>query len=161
MSAAAADPRLRPARPAEAAELTELAMRSKAYWGYDAAFLTACRPELTMTADRVAAGRTVVAEEAGSGRAIGFVTLEGEPPYGKIGMLFVEPAAIGRGAGRLLYGHALREAARLGFTRVGIDADPQAEGFYQAMGAVTVSRVPSGAIPGRTLPHLVADVAAP
>ena len=38
----------------EADCLTALCMRSKAHWGYDAAFMHACREELRMTA--VAAG---------------------------------------------------------------------------------------------------------
>jgi hypothetical protein len=35
--------RIRPARPDEATDLSALAMRSKAYWGYDDDFLRACR----------------------------------------------------------------------------------------------------------------------
>src|SRR5262245_48541984 len=35
--------RIRRARAAEAAALTELSLRSKALWGYDAAFLARCR----------------------------------------------------------------------------------------------------------------------
>jgi GNAT superfamily N-acetyltransferase len=149
-------PVLRQGRPDEAGLLTALALRSKAHWGYDEAFMAACRGELTVHADEIAARRTVVAEDAGE--VIGFVTLEGEPPQGGIGMLFVSPAAMGRGAGRLLYGHALATAARLGFTRLTIDADPNAEPFYEAMGAVTVGRTPSGSIPGRTLPLMTVEV---
>ena len=40
---------VRAARAAEAGDLTELALRAKASWGYDAAFMAACRDELTMT----------------------------------------------------------------------------------------------------------------
>lgn len=157
--------RLRDARPQEAAELTALALRSKAHWGYDEAFMAACVEELTVTPSEVAARRTVVAEDADTGKVIGFVTLEGalegEAPQGVIGMLFIDPAAMGRGAGRRLYAHALATAGRLGFTRLAIDADPNAEPFYRAMGAVTVGRVPSGSIAGRTLPLMSADVPAP
>lgn len=149
---------LRPARPEEAGPLTALALRSKAHWGYDEAFMAACREELTLRADEVAARRTAVAEDEDTGEVIGFVTLEGEPPRGAIGMLFVSPGAMRRGAGRLLYGHALATAARLGFTRLTIDADPNAEPFYRAMGAVTVGRTPSGSIPGRTLPLMTVAV---
>ena len=35
----------------DAPALTLLALRSKAVWGYDAAFIAACRDELTLTAD--------------------------------------------------------------------------------------------------------------
>jgi hypothetical protein len=39
---------IRKARPDEAGELTELALRSKAHWGYDEAFMASCREELTV-----------------------------------------------------------------------------------------------------------------
>ena len=154
VTAPAAGPVLRPARPGEAGALTALALRSKAFWGYDEAFMASCRDELTLDEDTVTARRTVVAQDAGE--VIGFATLEGEPPHGSLGMLFVAPEAMRRGAGRLLYGHMLAAAGRLGFTRLSIDADPNAEAFYRAMGAVTVGRTPSGSIPGRTLPLMSA-----
>ncbi|WP_231618854.1 GNAT family N-acetyltransferase [Nonomuraea sp. SBT364] len=121
--------RLRAARAGEAERLSGLAVRSKAYWGYDETF----REELRLRPEEVAARRVTVAE--GDGRVLGFVTVEGEPPDGELGMLFVEPDAIGGGVGRALYRHALREAGRIGFTRLAIEADPHAVGFYTAMGA--------------------------
>lgn len=146
--------RLRAGREEEAGALTELALRSKGYWGYDEEFLTACRKELTMREGELAARRTTVAEE--DGRVLGFSTLEGSLPQGWVGMLFVDPPAIGRGVGRLLYRNVLETAGRLGFTRLTIDADPHAEPFYLAMGARRIGTAPSGSIPGRTLPLLEA-----
>jgi GNAT superfamily N-acetyltransferase len=93
-----------------------------------------------------------VAERAGA--VVGFTTLDGQPPQGVLGMMFVEPAAIGQGVGRLLFEHTADAGRALGFTRLTIDADPNAEPFYRAMGAVPIGRVPSGAVPGRTLPQL-------
>ncbi|KPC84911.1 MULTISPECIES: GNAT family N-acetyltransferase [Streptomyces] len=144
--------KLRPGRPHEAAALTALALRSKAHWGYDAAFLAACRDELTVRAGDMEDGRTVVAEEDGG--LLGFAALSGEPPEGALGMMFVEPDAIGRGVGRLLFEHAVGQARRLGFAALTIDADPNAEPFYTAMGAVRIGATPSGSIPGRELPLL-------
>ncbi|NED92360.1 GNAT family N-acetyltransferase [Streptomyces sp. SID11233] len=144
--------KVRPARPSEAAELTELALRSKAYWGYDEEFLAACRAELTMEPDDIGPRRTAVAEE--DGRVLGFTTLEGPSPTGVLGMMFAEPDAVGRGVGRLLFEHVVTEARRLGFARFTIDADPNAEPFYRAMGAVRIGATPSGSIPGRELPLL-------
>ncbi|MEU6038499.1 GNAT family N-acetyltransferase [Actinomadura sp. NPDC047616] len=142
--------RLRAARPDEAEELTALTMRSKAHWGYDAAFLAACEDELALHREDVVRRRTVVAER--DGRVLGLATLEGEPPEGELGLLFVEPDAIGGGVGRRLYRHVLEEAGRLGFERVRIEADPNAEAFYLAMGAER-----RGEAPGlRVLPVLVA-----
>ena len=47
---------LRAARPEEAAAISALALRSKAHWGYDEAFLAACRAELTWTAAQCGSG---------------------------------------------------------------------------------------------------------
>ncbi|MFF9685692.1 GNAT family N-acetyltransferase [Streptomyces sp. NPDC014623] len=147
---------LRPGRPEEAAELTGLALRSKAHWGYDEAFMAACRDELTVSPGDAAGGRTAVAEEGG--RLLGFTTLSGEPPEGALGMMFVEPDAIGRGVGRQLFEHTAAQARRLGFVRLLIDADPHAEAFYAAMGAVRIGVAPSGSVPGRELPLLELDL---
>ncbi len=143
---------IRPARPGEAEALSALALRSKAHWGYDAAFPDACRPELTLRDDDLADRRTLVAEL--DGRPAGFGTLEGRPPYGELGMLFVEPAAIGRGVGGSLLAALVAAAREERFTRLAIDADPNALAFYLAHGAVRVGEVASGSVPGRVLPQL-------
>ncbi|MGK4578919.1 GNAT family N-acetyltransferase [Kitasatospora sp. HPMI-4] len=145
---------IRAARTDEAGFLGELALRSKAYWGYDEAFLAACRDELTVPASRLES--TAVAER--DGRILGFVTLEGSPPAGDLGMLFVEPHAIGQGVGRRLFEHAAATARGLGFTRLTVEADPHAEPFYLAMGATRIGTAPSGSVPGRSLPLLAVDL---
>ncbi|MDX3327658.1 GNAT family N-acetyltransferase [Streptomyces sp. ME02-6979-3A] len=143
---------VREGRPEEAAALTALALRSKAHWGYDAAFMAVCRDELTVRPDEVTARRTAVAER--DGRLLGFTMLDGSPPEGALGMMFVEPDAMGRGVGRLLFTRTAARARRLGFVRLTIDADPNAESFYTAMGAVRIGATPSGSVPGRELPLL-------
>src|SRR5690349_17541085 len=141
---------IRPARVEEASSLTELAMRSKAHWGYDDAFMAACRDELTIRPSFI--DRVDVAELDGD--VVGMVRLEPET----LEDLFVEPAAIGTGVGQALFRHAVRRAAAEGMGRLRIDADPNAEGFYLAMGAVRVGESPSGSIPGRVLPKLELSV---
>lgn len=84
--------------------------------------------------------------------------LEGAPPEGDAGMMFVEPSAIGQGVGRLLFEHNLARGRELGFTRFRIDADPNAESFYRKMGAVRVGNAPSGSVPGGTPPQLTVAV---
>jgi GNAT superfamily N-acetyltransferase len=145
-----ADLVLRGALPAEVGALSELAMRSKAHWGYDADFLEACKDELTFTATDVP--RIVVAESAGL--LVGMYTVDGRPPHGVLGNMWVDPAAIGSGVGRRLWEHAIASARSRGFEALMIDADPHAEGFYLKMGAERVGETPSGSIPGRVLPLL-------
>ncbi|HEU4538100.1 MAG TPA: GNAT family N-acetyltransferase, partial [Polyangiaceae bacterium] len=148
--------RIRPARPSEAATLSALALRSKAHWGYDEEFLERCRPELTLRPEEVLERRAAVAEL--DGQIVGFVTLDGRPPFGEIGALFVEPRAIGTGAGRALWLHAVDAARAAGFALLSVDSDPEAEGFYLRMGARRVGESPSGSIPGRVLPCLMYEL---
>ena len=148
--------RVRAARADEAPELSGLALRSKAHWGYEAEFMAACRDELTLPAAEIAARRTTVAEI--DGRVAGVATLDGDAPSGALGMLFVDPVFIGQGVGRTLFRHMVATAAGHGFTTLTVDADPNAEAFYLAMGAVRIGGTPSGSIPGRILPLLTVTI---
>jgi GNAT superfamily N-acetyltransferase len=139
---------LRAARPEEAARISDLALRSKAHWGYDAAFLEACRAELTWTAEQCGSGDVVVAERDGS--LVGFYAL-GD---GELDACFVDPAAIGSGVGGVLLAGALEAARRRGWATLRLDADPGAEGFYLRYGARRVGVSASGSVPGRVLPRL-------
>jgi len=135
--------------------LSDLALRSKAHWGYDANFLAACRAELTLEPADVESLRVTVAEE--SGEIVGFYALGGGPPEGEVSFFFVEPRRIGAGIGRLLWQDCLAAAARIGLSRIRIESDPFAEGFYTAMGATRVGDVQSQSLPDRRLPLLSFD----
>jgi GNAT superfamily N-acetyltransferase len=147
------DMNIRPTALDDAPLLTELAMRSKAYWRYDPMFLAACRPALTLTPGYIAAHPVFVLEL--EGRVAGFYSLH-DLGSGEVDLdnLFVEPDAIGHGCGKRLWQHAVETARQLGFSRMRIEADPNAEAFFQAMGAERVGSVPSSAWPGRELPLL-------
>jgi GNAT superfamily N-acetyltransferase len=90
---------------------------------------------------------------------IGFYSLDGDSPDGELGNLWLDPAPIGTGLGRALWQHAIDTARVAGFTSLRIEAEPYAEGFYLAMGAVRIGTTPSGSIPGRMLPLLRFDLA--
>lgn len=143
---------LRRARPGEAGTLTDLALAGKAFWGYDEDFIEACRAEMTFRPDDVARRHVVVAEVDGT--VIGFYSVDGEPPAGELGNLWVRPDQIGTGLGRVLWQDALAAAADAGYEHLDIDAEPYAEGFYLRMGAERIGEVASGSIPGRVLPQL-------
>ncbi|MEU9719784.1 GNAT family N-acetyltransferase [Streptomyces sp. NPDC047976] len=171
--------KVRAARAGEAEALTALVMRSKAYWGYDAAFLAACAPQLRVREAELASRRIAVAENArgellglaslddvgdgpgggpGDGRGDGREEGRGDGPAARLGLLFVEPSAIGLGTGRLLYRDVLRRAAALGVRRLLIDADPHAAGFYRAMGAVEQpGAAPEGLVRFAAAPAPLAD----
>lgn len=139
-------------RAGEAAAISALALRSKGHWGYDAAFLDACRDELTYTAGDCASGDMVVARV--DGELAGFVTVAGTGPEGELRSLFVDPPWIGLGIGRALLERGLALARERGMRRLLVGADPGAEPFYVHAGAQRIGEVPSGSIPGRLLPQL-------
>ncbi len=141
---------LRRAKPEEASILSDLALAAKGFWGYDKAFIESCRGELTFGPDDVARRHIVVADLGG--QVAGFYSVDGEPPVGELGNMWVRPTEIGTGLGRVLWQDAMAAAAAAGFEYLKIGAEPNAEGFYRKMGAERVSETPSGSIPGRMLP---------
>ncbi len=147
---------LRPARAAELPALSGLCLRSKAHWGYDAAFLAACREELTLTAEDLALSSVTVAEV--SGRAVGVAQVAAVEEACDLCKLFVDPPAMGRGLGRALLAWVVAEARRMRARRLTIEADPGAVPFYEKMGARHVGEAPSGSIPGRRLPLLELEI---
>jgi len=142
--------KLRRAAPEEANALTELAIRSKAYWGYDESFMAACAAELTVSREAVREYPTFVLDADG---IAGFYML---CPLGggevELEMLFVAPGSIGRGYGKQLLEHAKEEARSAGCRSIVIQGDPHADGFYRAQGAERVGDRPSESIRGRLLP---------
>ncbi|MBM3646211.1 MAG: GNAT family N-acetyltransferase [Alphaproteobacteria bacterium] len=148
---------IRPARLGEGASLTALCVRSKAHWGYDAAFMALSAAALAVSENDIAAGLVLVAVDD-AGRLLGTASVHPEGAIADLHQLFVDPPAIGSGAGRALFAAATDLARRLGAGRMTILADPNAAAFYEHMGARFRSNEPSDAIPGRTLPFYDYDL---
>lgn len=115
---------IRRAGGADAAALTELALRSKAVWGYDAAFMEACRAELNLSADDVLCHPTYLIE--GRDGPIGHYQLRLRGDTADVWHVFVAPEAIRTGLGRLLWRHLEQTARAAGATRLEVDPDPHA-----------------------------------
>jgi GNAT superfamily N-acetyltransferase len=145
--------RARRARPDEAGSLSALALRSKSHWGYEPEFLEACRSALTLTSEFVEDGEVHVLETGG--RIAGFYSLVKWNADVELCHFFVDPPLMGQGAGRLLWEDAVERAESLGFSRLLIQSDPHAEGFYLRLGAERIGEVPSEVEPGRILPLLL------
>ncbi|MFL6126710.1 GNAT family N-acetyltransferase [Actinophytocola sp.] len=148
---------IRAARPDEAGAISDLAVRSKAYWGYDEDFLAGSRVQLAVGPDEVGRRRVTVAERD-DGVVLGFYALEGDPPVGELSLMFVAPCHIRGGVGRRLFAHAVSTARDVGLTAFTIDSDPFAEAFYLTMGAVRTGEARSPIRAGRKLPRLTFTV---
>jgi len=146
----------RRAEPSEASLLTALAKRSKAHWGYDAAFMAAAAPELTISAELIATAAVHVAETDGEVRGVYVLSIEEGRPT--LRDLWVDPAAMGTGVGTRLWRHMRGEARARGYAAVRIASDPHAEPFYLRMGARRVGVIPSTVLAGRSLPLLEIDI---
>ena len=140
----------------ELPDLGELCLRSKAVWGYDADFMTACRAELAFQPSDLSSSRIAIAEQAGTILGVAQVRMTGSDA--DLLKLFIEPSALRGGIGRMLFAWATDVARDMGATRLTIEADPDAAPFYRRLGARDTGLVPSGSIAGRMLPKLVFDL---
>ena len=149
---------IRPAQPDEVALLSDLALRSKAAWGYESGMVDAFRDELSIDPASLAQWHIHVAAQDDD--LLGFYALSIWPDgtTAEIELMFVDPGRLRQGIGRTLWQHLLDTARSLGVTRILIDSDPFAEPFYRAMGARRTGEAPSASIPGRMLPRLELNV---
>ena len=142
---------IRHALPSEAEDLSGLAFRSKSHWGYSDGFMQACLEALTVDECYIKNNPTFVIEVGGNTR--GFYSLEHiSAPEVELSFLFVDAAFIGKGYGQKLITHAQEKARHLGYNKMIIQGDPNAERFYRSAGGLLVGTRKSSSIPNRELP---------
>lgn len=146
-------PTIRAARADEAEHLTALAMRSKAHWGYDQAFLQQCRAELTVQPNWCDEGLVFVAER--NGETVGYYYADMNWAKTEVEHLFVEAGAMGQGIGGSLVQHLISRSEVAGAAQIVVESDPQAEPFYRSMDFGPFGDAESKSIKGRTLPRFV------
>jgi GNAT superfamily N-acetyltransferase len=146
---------IRSGRAAEGDRLKEIAIASKGHWGYE--------PERVREwADRGDFGRETLERlalfvaEAG-GRAIAWASVEPRGETAWLADLWVEPAWIGKGVGTSLFRRAAKHARESGAHVLEWEAEPNALGFYEKMGARRLRDSTSEW--GRTLSVLGVDLA--
>ena len=124
---------IRRARPDEAGVLTEIAHAAKRHWGYPENWIERWQVDLSITPEFIADNEVYVAtidQEVAGCCAIAFGERLTELEH-----MWIRPQHMGAGVGRALFLHVKERAANLGITELEISADPNAEGFYQRMGA--------------------------
>ncbi|HEX6709633.1 MAG TPA: GNAT family N-acetyltransferase [Rubrobacter sp.] len=124
---------IRRALPGDSGALTHIAFAAKRHWGYPESWIQYWNESLTITPEFVR-NNEVYAAFSGS-ELLAFYALTGKGRTVELEHLWVSPGWIGKGMGRVLFEHAMREAASGGADAVEIEADPNAEGFYRRMGA--------------------------
>ena len=129
---------IRAALPSQAATLTRIALAAKRHWGYPEHWIEIWTPLLTFTPADLAQADFFVANV--DDEMAGFYSLTVAGPRAELGNLWVLPAFMGQGIGRGLFEHALSCARELGCSTLEIEADPNAVGFYEKMGACIVGQ---------------------
>jgi GNAT superfamily N-acetyltransferase len=142
---------IRHAQPGEADALTDIAVRSKAHWGYGADFMAAAAGELIVHEADLERLVVLVAEREHAPVAFASLDLDADEPA--LVDLWAAPEVIGMGYGRALLASACAVARRRGVQWLRVVSDPNAEGFYVSQGGERVGeqRVAST---GRVLPVL-------
>ena len=132
--------------------LRELALRSKAHWGYPSELIDAWRERCPVNAAYLAAYQLHVFEcDAAVAGFFSFVQRDGRV---WLEHFWLDPAYIGRGLGRQMWHTAIDVGGRSGNVSFEIEADPNAAGFYEAMGAVRTGAISSSLDARRLLPLL-------
>ncbi|MEX1036692.1 MAG: GNAT family N-acetyltransferase [Sneathiella sp.] len=151
-------PKIRPALETDCPLLTELALTSKAFWGYSDEFMRGCEAVLTVTPRMIAEWESGVIEEDGDIAGFAFTSFEVEEA--ELQLLYVSPLHMGKGYGRALIRAATDRAAALGYGTLRIEVDPNALDFYRRMGARQIGWCRSDVEETRELPLLALNLKA-
>lgn len=122
--------------PADAERLTEITIAGKRHWNYPERWIELWRPTMNISADYIAAHETWMCVL--NDRPIAYYSLIENEEGLWLDNLWVLPEFIGKGLGRQLFEHALEQSRSRGALKLNIEADPNAESFYERMGAKRV-----------------------
>ena len=132
---------IRRAKPDEADVLTEIAHAAKRHWGYPENWIREWKSELTITSEFITENEVYVAT---NGRDIvGCCAIAFNASLAELEHMWIRPEHVGSGVGRALFLHVKERAAKLKIAALELSADPNAEGFYERMGATRIGEVRS------------------
>ena len=151
------DIQIRRASPDEAALLTEIAHAAKRHWGYPENWIQHWKADLTITPEFIANNEVYVAVKGEE--IVGCCALAINESVAELEHMWIRPEQICSGVGRALFMHVKERAANLNVRALEISADPNAEGFYELMGATRIGEVRSE-IEGkpRVLPRMIVHI---
>ena len=133
-------------------KLTQIALKSKAYWNYSKEQMQYWKEDLTIHPshfDHWRGSKYVI-----DNKIIGFYMLNRvNSRTCFLEFLFVEPAYIGKGIGKLLIEHAIESCRKNSCEVLNVLSDPNAENFYAKYGFKVVYQKESS-ISGRFLPEM-------
>ena len=140
------------AQTLDAKKLTEIALQSKAYWGYSAVQIESWKEELMVIPKMFQ--HSVIHKYLIDTEIAGFYILENTQPHSaSLAFLFVAPQFIKQGIGKQLVVHAIEYSRKNNYTFLKVLSDPNAARFYKKYGFKIISQKQSS-IAGRFLPAI-------
>jgi len=122
------------ATPDQAKALTEIAFSAKRHWGYPDRWIQIWSPILTVSADFIREHDVFVALV--DGEPVGFYAISIAGDKASLEHMWVMPVYMGGGIGKLLFNYAFSRCRELKVSVLEIESDPNAQGFYERMGAI-------------------------
>lgn len=135
------DIQIRRAAPDEAAVLTEIAHAAKRHWGYPENWIQHWQTDLTITPEFIRDNEMYVALKGEE--IVGCCALSFNQSAPELEHMWIRPEHMGAGIGRALFTHMKERATKLKLPALELSADPNAEGFYERMGARRIGEVRS------------------
>ena len=118
----------------QAKTLTEIAFAAKRYWGYPERWIQIWSPILIISEEFIEKHPTYIANVWRE--TVGFYTISTDEDKASLEHLWVLPEFMGQGIGKNLFAHAIERCKELGAQILEIESDPNAQGFYEHMGAI-------------------------
>lgn len=132
---------IRPASTDEAPTLTRISLQAKSFWGYPEHWITHWMDDLSVTPEFIRDNHVYVIED--EGQVKGFYALCVSGDKAELEHMWVTPASIGTGLGKILLLDAMDRAASLAVRTIELSSDPNAAGFYRKMGATQIGETES------------------
>jgi GNAT superfamily N-acetyltransferase len=126
------DTRIRLAGSGDAKILSDIAYSAKAHWGYPQQWMEVWKPQFNFPPSYFEEYESWTLEL--DGRLIAFYTLQEKNGNAWIENMWVLPEFIGNGIGRKLFIHAVSRSREIAYSKLQLEADPNAVGFYETMG---------------------------
>jgi len=124
------------ATPNDADSLTQIAIPAKRHWNYPEDWIQHWLPQLTISEEYISTNEVWMMTD--EGKPIAFYALSQDEEGWELGHLWVFPEYIGKGIGKQLMNHVFERCKMLNISTLKIYADPNAQFFYEKMGAKKV-----------------------
>ena len=125
------------AQPEHTDMLTKITIAAKRYWNYPEPWIQIWLPLLTITPEHISENDVWL--KMVDGKPIAYYALKYDEHELWLDNLWVLPEHMGKGIGKELFNHALERSRERGASVLKIEADPNAQPFYEHMGARKIS----------------------